>query len=127
MPYIQAYVNYRKEHKADWKLIEFATYNPTLKYAGTVDRLSKDGTLLDIKTSYTVHKPMVTAQLSLYKMMLEEQGEKVKKLQILQLKKDGTYKIVDVDFDKDVAMACVNLHNLLKVKPRKKKNEKPQG
>jgi len=126
-PYIQAYVNFRREHKHKWKHIEYATYNDKLKYAGTIDRFADDGTLLDIKTSYTVHKPLVTAQLSLYKMMLESQGEKVKKLEILQLKKDGTYKIVDVDFNEAVAMACVNLHELLKKKPRKKAKDEKQS
>lgn len=56
LPYIQAYAAFRREHDVKWELIEYATYHPTHRYAGTIDRFGTvDGflTLLDLKTVYT--------------------------------------------------------------------------
>lgn len=125
LPYVQAYLKFRKEHKAEWQKIEFATHHPTDKYAGTIDRYGLlDGilSLLDIKTSYTIHKPLCSAQLNLYRRMLKANGLDVNKLYILHLKKDGTYKLQPFDFDDTVPDGLLALHNALKKKTRKRKN-----
>ena len=123
LPYLEAYVKFRKEHKCEWDRIESPLYSEERKFAGTLDRTGTvDGhkVILDIKTSSQVNKPTVTAQLSLYKMLCEENGIDVEKLVILHLKKDGTYKLVYIDERKDVAVACLTLHQLLEKKRRKK-------
>jgi hypothetical protein len=126
LPYLQAYVAFRKEHGVKWDKIEFQTYHPTRVYAGTIDRYGiVDGTptLLDIKSSSTVHKPLCLAQLNLYRMMLEAAGIVVDKLYILHLKPDGKYKMVPFERNEDVPAALLSLHELMKKKPRKKKEE----
>lgn len=122
-PYLTAYAAFRREHEVEWELIEHADYHPEYGYAGTIDRYGKvDGilTLLDIKTTYTVYKPLCSASLNLYRLMLQARQKCVERLLILHLKKDGTYKLIKFDFDDAVPMALLTLHNVLKKKRREK-------
>ena len=121
-PYLQAYIAFRKEHKCEWQKIEYATHHPENLYAGTLDRVGTvDGKLvvLDIKTSSTIQKPLYTAQLNLYRKTLPGP---IEQLVILHLKKDGTYKLIDIPIDDTLADACITMHEALKKKKRSKKN-----
>ena len=123
LSYLQAYLKFRGEHTADWQKIEYTAYHPAFRYAGTIDRYGLiDGAaaLLDIKTSYTIHKPLCAAQLNLYRWLLEAQGLPVDKLFILHLKKDGTYKLLPFEQDNALPEALLTLHNALKKKARKR-------
>ena len=123
LPYLQAYVQFRQEHEVQWELIEYADYHPELMYAGTIDRYGMvDGcrTLADLKTTYRVYKPLCGASLNLYRLILEARQKAVERLVIIHLKKDGTYKLVNIPIDGAVAMALITLHNALKT--RRKKN-----
>ena len=125
LPYVQAYIKFRKEHVVDWQKIEFSIHHPTDKYAGTLDRYgSIDGSLsiLDIKTSYTIHAPLCFAQLNLYRRMMEANQFEVEKLFILHLKKDGQYRLKEFSFDDAVPDGLLALHNALKKKARKRKD-----
>ncbi|MBQ8797199.1 MAG: hypothetical protein IJZ56_03275 [Oscillospiraceae bacterium] len=122
-PYLEAYAAFRREHDAQWELIEHPDYHPAHRYAGTIDRYGMvDGakTLLDIKTTYTVYKPLCGASLNLYRMMLEARQKGVERLMILHLKKDGTYKLINIAFDDAVPMALITLHTALQKKKRRK-------
>ena len=123
LPYLQAYAQFRQEHEVQWELIEYADYHPELMYAGTIDRYGMvDGyrTLADLKTTYRVYKPLCGASLNLYRLILEARQKAVERLVIIHLKKDGTYKLVNIPIDGAVAMALITLHNALKT--RRKKN-----
>lgn len=125
LPYLQAYAKFRQEHDVQWELIEYADYHPELMYAGTIDRYGLvDGikTLVDLKTTYTVYKPLCGASLNLYRLILEARDKHVERLLILHLRKDGTYRTVWIDIDDSVPMALITLHNTLR-KKRRKKNE----
>lgn len=120
--YLQAYALFLKEHAVSWELIEHSVYHPAYLYAGTIDRYGMvDGfpTLLDIKTTYKVYKPLCGASLNLYRMILEAQGKGVEKLLILHLKKDGTYKLIRFDADDSVPLALIALHTTLKTRRKK--------
>lgn len=122
-PYLTAYAAFLREHDVKWELIEHPDYHPAHGYAGTIDRYGTvDGirTLVDLKTTYTVYKPLCGASLNLYRMILEARGTDVERLMIIHLKKDGTYKLIKFDFDDTVPMALLTLHNVLKKKRRKK-------
>lgn len=126
VPYVQAYVQFLRDHKPKWDAIEKSFYNPECKYCGTVDRIGDlDGkkTLVDIKTSSSLQKVLYGAQLNLYRMGLKANGVEVERIVILHLTKDKGYKIVEIPIDDEVANACLTLHNALKKKPRKKKGE----
>ena len=123
LPYLQAYAQFRQEHDVQWELIEYADYHPELMYAGTIDRYGiVDGysTLADLKTTYRVYKPLCGASLNLYRLILEARQRCVERLVIIHLKKDGTYKLVNIPIDSAVAMALITLHNAMKKKRRTK-------
>jgi hypothetical protein len=123
-PYLQAYADFLREHDVEWELIEHPDYHPTHGYAGTIDRYGTvDGikTLVDLKTTYTVYKPLCSASLNLYRLILEARQKTVDRLLIVHLKKDGTYKLIKFEFDDAVPMALLTLHNVLKKKRRKSK------
>lgn len=123
LPYLQAYAQFRQEHEVQWELIEYSDYHPELMYAGTIDRYGLlDGvkTLVDIKTTYRVYKPLCGASLNLYRLILEARKKAVESLVILHLKKDGTYKLVNIPIDGAVAMALITLHNAMRKKRRTK-------
>ena len=130
-PYIKAYIMFRKEHDCKWELIEAARYDPDRRYAGTLDRLGTvDGELaiVDIKTTAVIspaHKKIYTAALNLYRRMFPERG--IKKLLIVQLRKDGTYKLHRLDIDDSLADACLTLHEALKKKSKRKKVAEENG
>lgn len=129
LPYITAYVDFRKKHKIQWEKIEWSTYNPERKYAGTIDRMGMvDGemAIVDLKTTSTIHTVSVTAQLTLYKLMAEAQGFKIDKLYVLQLKKDGKATFKEIAPDPKLAESCLYLHELLKKKKRKRVSKKEE-
>lgn len=124
LPYVQAYLKFRKEHEVEWTKIEFSLHHPEERYAGTIDRyglLDGEDALVDLKTTYTIHKPLCSASLNLYRMALEAHGFGVKKLYILHLKKDATYRLVPFDVDDALPRSLLTLHNTLKKKARKTK------
>lgn len=123
-PYLQAYAAFLKEHTVSWSLIEKPLYHPEDLYAGTIDRyglLDAEEAIVDVKTTYTVHKPLTMAQLNLYRRMLEARGYPVKRLYILHLKKDGTYRLVPTEIDDDLPAAVLTLHRALQKRRRKRK------
>lgn len=123
-PYIKAYIQFRKDHKPEWSKIEYALYSAEFGYAGTFDRHGvMDGkvVILDIKSSYKVEPALVTAQLNAYWRLAIENQMDVAELWVLHLKKDGTYKLIEVQQDESTFLACLMLHNALKKKSRKKK------
>lgn len=122
LPYVQAYAAFHREHMVCWELIEKPFYHPDLLYAGTIDRYGTvDGhaSLVDIKTTYTLCKPLCAAQLNLYRLMLAANGIDVQRLYILHLKRDGTYKLVRFDFDDLLPNALITIHNALRKRKRK--------
>lgn len=121
-PYVEGYRAFHAEHSVRWELIEKPLYHPTLRYAGTVDRYGEvDGekSLMDIKTTYSVYKPLCKAQLNLYRLMLAARGYRVDRLYILHLQRTGAYKLVPIDTDDALPYALITLHNALKKRRRK--------
>lgn len=122
LPYVNAYLQFRREHDAQWNMVERSIAHQSERYAGTVDRYGTlDGVkaLVDLKTTYTVHKRLAIAQLNLYRWMIEAEGHPVEKQYILHLKKDG-YKLVEIEKNDDVPRALLTLHRLMEKKRRKK-------
>lgn len=122
LPYVNAYLQFRREHDVQWNMVECSIAHQSERYAGTVDRYGAlDGVkvLVDLKTTYTVHKRLAIAQLNLYRWMIEAEGHPVEKQYILHLKKDG-YKLVEIEKNDDVPRALLTLHRLMEKKRRKK-------
>ena len=122
LPYLTAYRSFLLDHAPLWAMTEHPIYHPTLHYAGTIDRYGYiDGhrAIVDIKTTYTVHKPLTRAQLNLYRLMLEAQGWAVDKLYILHLKRDGSYRLIGIPFDDDLPHALLTIHHALQNRKKK--------
>lgn len=125
--YIRAYIQFLRDHKPHWEKIEHAMYHPELMYAGTLDRVGIIGgkrTVVDIKSTSKIETPLVTAQVNGYAMMSLDPIEQVA---VLQLKKDGTYRFRILEKDTSTFLAALTLHNALKKKPRRKKQEVANG
>lgn len=122
LPYVNAYLQFQREHDAQWNMVERSIAHHKERYAGTIDRYgTMDGAkvLVDLKTTYTVHKRLAIAQLNLYRWMIEAEGHPVEKQYILHLKKDG-YKLVEIEKNDEVPGALLTLHRLMEKKRRKK-------
>lgn len=108
-PYLEAYVQFVRDYKPGWELIEHQMGNKTLGFAGTLDRFGLiDGeyAILDIKTSCKVDMPSLSAQLTAYRSLLykeyspekwDEILEKGLNLYGLQLMRDGKYRLYKCD------------------------------
>lgn len=129
VPYIKAYLSFHEEYQPEWVAIEKALGSKAMEFAGTLDRVGKikgaDGlVIVDLKSSSVVQKALALIQLNGYKKLYEENfGEEIKALYILHLQKDEKYKLIEFPTDDTLFMACWNLHQALKKKPRKKKGE----
>ena len=128
IPYLTAYNNFRIEHDVQWEMIEEPILNEDLWYAGTLDRYGYvDGkaTLLDIKTTKRItgkNKLQYAVQLTLYEMIIAKKKGILPDLVVLQLKDDGTYKLIPVDENIVVADACLQLHKAFEKKTKKERN-----
>ena len=108
-PYLEAYVQFVRDYKPGWELIEHQMGNKTLGFAGTLDRFGLiDGeyAILDIKTSYKVDMPSLSAQLTAYRSLLYKEYspakwdailEKGLNLYGLQLMRNGKYRLYKCD------------------------------
>lgn len=105
--YLKAYTMFLMEHNVEWDMIEnIVSYSRTEDelplYAGTIDRFGwVDGerTLVDIKTyaSMTSQAQLqASCQTALYADALDNSGWNVTKRAILHLRKDGTYRLIDL-------------------------------
>lgn len=125
LPYVRAYRDFLSEHSTTWSLTEKPLYHPTLLFAGTPDRyglLDGKHTLLDIKTTFSVYKPLCRAQLNLYRMILIARGFPVERMAILHLKKDGTYKLIPMQEDEPLVLALITIYNALQKRRKKGAN-----
>lgn len=124
LPYLQAYIKFRKEHDVKWDKIESAGFHETDRYAGTLDRMGTvDGNrcIVDFKSYYAFQKQLAIATLNLYRRIEEQHGDwEADALYILHLQKDGGYKLIPIDRNDEVPNSLLTLHNLMKKKRRKK-------
>ena len=124
-PYLQAYVQFRKDIDPEWEKIEWPVCYEK-EFAGTVDRYGKINgvpVIMDIKTTQSItglHKVLYTAQLNLYRLAVMKEKE-VDQLWVVQLRKDGTYKLIQLDENEALAQACLIMHNTIKNSKRRKK------
>ena len=67
-------------------------------------------------------KVLYTAAQNLYRMAIEPECV-VEAIYILQLKKDGKYRLIELEIQDELAKACIALHQALKKKERKKEDD----
>ena len=113
--YIEAYMDFKKEHEVKWFATEQMYASKKHKFAGTVDRvgmIDDNFSILDIKTTSTIHKTLVIPQLTLYEMLYDEEVgvDKVEKRYILQLQKKGKYKLQEFEQNAKLAKALLEIY-----------------
>lgn len=104
-PYLEAYVQFCHDYRPKWELIERQMGSATLGFAGTLDRfgvIDDKLCILDIKTSYKVDIPSLSAQLSAYSKLLKKEFPLYKCESIdlygLQLMRTGKYRLYRCDW-----------------------------
>ena len=134
--YVRAYIKFAEEHEYDWKGVERIIHGENVYggFAGTLDRygtLDGEGVVLDIKTTSKItkkHQLLYACQMSAYWLgLMCEPVDLPKNLAILQLKNDGTYKLIYVDKKVEEFNACLQLHYAVNATKRKKKGAKANG
>lgn len=108
-PYLEAYAQFCSDYHPKWELIEHSMGDRVFGFAGTLDRFGLiDGeyAILDIKTSYKVDMPSLSAQLTAYMSLLYKKYppakwdailEKGLNLYGLQLMRNGKYRLYKCD------------------------------
>ena len=124
--YLKAYRRFLKDYRPDWEWIEHPMGSLKLGYAGTLDRCGTlyDGRpcILDIKTG-TLRAAALRAQLTAYNTLAyEERLHGDVYLYGLQLCKDGTYCLQEVQPDPELLKTCLFLHQATERKRRPCKN-----
>lgn len=122
-PYLEAYVQFVRDYKPRWMLTEYRMANETLEFAGTLDRfgvIDDKWCILDIKTSYKVDIPSLSAQLTAYRdLLLNEQFERLENANILhlglQLMRAGKYRLYETDCEKgsDLFYSCLRIYKTM--------------
>ena len=122
-PYLEAYVQFCRDYHIKWELIEHKMGNATLGFAGTLDRfgvIDDKLCILDIKTSYKVDIPSLSAQLAAYHdLLLNEQFERLESANILhlglQLMRTGKYRLYETDCEKgsDLFYSCRRIYKTM--------------
>lgn len=96
--YFNAFLSWFQDHGVKPYGSEVRLYHGSLLYAGTADMLAEvDGkdTLIDFKTSASISEMLCGVQLEAYKKAIESHDleAKIEQKIIVQLKKDGRYKV----------------------------------
>lgn len=94
VPYLEAYKAFRVDYQPQWNAIEQIVFDDVRRYAGTMDRageLTTGPAIVDLKTSLQV-QPSAAVQLWAYAVAHAEIEQP--DLLVLQLMKDGKYKLV---------------------------------
>lgn len=121
-PYVEAYKKFLTECKPKWTQIEYKIHNKLYNYCGTFDRfghLFENYSVLDIKTGLI--QPWAALQLAAYAEIMDL---KVRTGLVtrygLNLKKNGTYKLVEYNDRQDIEVFRAAL-TLVKWKERNEK------
>lgn len=117
-PYVMAYIQFLKDKKPDWKLIETSLCDLQDGFAGTLDRygvISGKRVIVDLKSNSSIKPVLVTAQLNGYRHLARVNEHEVDAIASLHLKKDGKYSYVERPVN-DTFYACLMLHKALATK-----------
>lgn len=119
-PYVQAFVQFLKDHKCNFTDIERALADTELGFAGTPDFcgiIDGEEAIIDMKAQSSIKKTLVKAQLNAYRHLRIVNGfDEPKRLYCLQLMNTGTYRLYPVAIDDTEWRACLALHKALEKK-----------
>jgi hypothetical protein len=122
-PYLEAWIKFRREQQPQILAIEQTVFHPLYGYAGMFDRgarLFDEKALLDIKTSSALDLALVGPQLAAYLEAINDElrrsplgpkEERYTRRYGIQLREDGTYRLVECKDPADLAvfLSCLNI------------------
>lgn len=116
--YVQAYAAFKRDYNiTDWMYYEKPLGSVELGYAGTPDRIGFiDGrlTIVDLKSGTKINKHNLECQLNGYGTLAKSPLDlNIEQLWGLQLKKDGTYRVISVPIRLLFFRDCFHLHQFL--------------
>ncbi len=124
--YIEAYVKFLQDYRVEWKFIEHKIYHKRLEYAGTLDRIGAVGgefSILDIKSSSQIKKPLLEAQLGGYYELCNQPDvgiDEIKRLYCLHLRSNGKYTLYNMEINTELFRCNLFIHNrFMRHKPNK--------
>lgn len=124
-PWFSAFTDWYRDAAPDVVATETQIYHPLLRYAGTADLLAYIGgslTLADYKTTSTLSDMTCRVQLEAYSQALASHGVMIEAKKIIQLRKDGTYRVREYEAkDPDawkVFGACKVIYDYIKANKR---------
>jgi hypothetical protein len=117
-PYLDGWIKFRKDTNFTIEAIEEKVYSAKYNYAGRMDRRGifyDKRTALDVKTGEEFNASGAI-QLSAYQNGHNEMSkEKIKNRLIVQLNKDGTYKLPPKEYygknDFNIFLSALTIHN----------------
>jgi len=124
--YMQGYLKFLEEWPVEWTDIERMGVEKNGLFAGTIDRcgfISGEQAIVDIKTTSDISKKkrlVYSTQLTAYARILDWVNNDCN-LYILNLIKDGTYKLLKVEFEDDLLDSCIYMY--YKMNNRRKRFE----
>lgn len=103
--YLNAWIKFSADHRAEWSGIEAKEYSKRFGFAGTMDRrgtLAGVHYIVDIKTAAQPH-PVWGLQTAAYRQLSAEQdmGWLLARRATVQLRADGSYKFLPWDSPED--------------------------
>lgn len=120
VPYLDAYREFLAREKPQWTMSERALAHPTWRYAGRLDRagiVREKQSTVDVKTVAQLH-PAIGVQTAAYDLLYQHAVSRPTPSQrfALQLKPDGTYRLVPYTEPDDyrVFLALLSVHNWVK-------------
>lgn len=94
VPYLEGYKKFTVDYEPQWHAIEQIVFEPTMRYAGTLDRAGAfretDAAVIDIKTSVSIQP---TAALQLWAYACANDAYACPDLAVLQLLPSGNYNL----------------------------------
>lgn len=113
--YMQGYLKFLEDYPVEWTDIERMGVEKNGLFAGTIDRvgfIAGEQAIVDIKTTSDISKKkrlVYSTQLTAYSRILDWTADDCN-LYILNLIKDGTYKLIQVEFEDDLLDSSIYIY-----------------
>jgi hypothetical protein len=112
--YLEGWIKFKADYKFEVLESELQLFHKVYRYAGTIDRIGKDLTLLDIKTGIMTQSHRI--QTMGYKLLYDQDKkpkEQIKKRLCVYLDEFGKYKVAQHENsnDKNIFLSALTITN----------------
>ena len=116
--YMDAFHKFNEEHNPSYMASELCIVSSDERAKGIVDAVAAiDGeiAIIDFKTGVGTDHARFELQIAIYAHILNDLGTfgKIDRLHIVKLGKDGSYKLLYYEYDKEVVESVINVYHYL--------------